>query len=277
MAGHRSPRGRRAFESGSIPATELIARAAAPKGPTLRTSVLATAAAVGAVATGTFSAFVPTFAEEVAPQASADEAPKLNAALAASSAALISPAVDPGIAAGPRAIGSLAPVVYPVDESDGFAAADDHLARLGKGADLAAQLAEQLAREQAEREEQARLDERIAKGGVDGWIAEALDILDLPQDLAPGVKNIIMKESGGNPRAINDWDSNARAGRPSQGLMQTIPSTFDHYVHPSLADRPITDPVANITAGVSYMIDRYGVDTLEQGGRTNSSGGYTGY
>ncbi|WP_214402485.1 transglycosylase SLT domain-containing protein [Pseudonocardia lacus] len=238
--------------------------------------MLATAAAVGAVATGTFSAFVPTFAEDVAPQANADEAPKLNAALAASSAALIAPVVD-AAEPGPTTIGSLAPVVYEIGESDGFSAADEHLARLGKGADLAQQLAEQLAREQAEREEQARLDRIIAEGGVDGWIAEALDILDLPQDLAPGVKNVIMKESGGNPRAINNWDSNARAGTPSQGLMQTIPSTFDHYVDPSLADRPITDPVANITAGVNYMIDRYGVDTLEKGGRTNASGGYTGY
>ncbi|MCO1661061.1 transglycosylase SLT domain-containing protein [Pseudonocardia humida] len=238
--------------------------------------MLASAAAVGAVATGTFSAFVPALTE-AAPTAGAEEAPKLNAALAASSATLRAPVVDPGAAPGPMTIGSLAPVAFEISESDGFAAADDHLARLGKGADLAQQLAEQLAREQAEREEQARLDELISKGGVDAWIAEALDVLDLPQDLAPGVKNIIMKESGGNPRAINNWDSNARAGRPSQGLMQTIPSTFDHYVDPSLADRPITDPVANITAGVNYMIDRYGVDTLEAGGRTNSSGGYTGY
>jgi hypothetical protein len=276
LAGHRSPRGRRAQGSGSIPATQLIARGSAPKGPRLRTSVLASAAAVGAVATGTFSAFVPALGDIAAPTASADEAPKLNAALAASSSTLLTP-IDTAAISGPTTIGSLAPVVYDIGESDGFAAADEHLARLGKGADLAQQLAEQLAREEAERAEQARLDELISKGGVDAWIAEALDVLDLPQDLAPGVKNIIMKESGGNPRAINNWDSNARAGTPSQGLMQTIPSTFRHYVDPSLSDRSITDPVANITAGVNYMIDRYGVDTLEAGGRTNSSGGYTGY
>jgi SLT domain-containing protein len=59
--------------------------------------------------------------------------------------------------------------------------------------------------------------------------------------------------------------------------MQTIPSTFRHYVDPSLADRPITDPVANITAGVNYMIDQYGIKTLQAGGRTNSSGDYVGY
>jgi S-adenosylmethionine:tRNA ribosyltransferase-isomerase len=271
VAGHRSPRGRRAQgTAGSIPATQLTARASGPKGPTVRTSVLASAAAVGAVATGTFSALVPALAQGADPVV---DGAGVTATLAASSSAL---AAEAGTEAAAGILGALQPVTYGVS-SEGFAAADDHLARLGKGADLAQQLAEQLAREQAERAEQARLDALIAEGGVDGWVAEALDVLDLPQDLAPGVKNVIMKESGGNPRAINDWDSNARAGTPSQGLMQTIPSTFRHYVDPSLADRPITDPVANITAGVNYMIDRYGVDTLEAGGRTDSAGNYTGY
>ncbi len=86
-----------------------------------------------------------------------------------------------------------------------------------------------------------------------------------------------MAESGGNPRAVNTWDSNARRGTPSQGLMQTIPSTYRHYVHPDVADRPITDPVANITAGVRYMIDNYGAGTLAAGGRSNAPGGYVGY
>ena len=86
-----------------------------------------------------------------------------------------------------------------------------------------------------------------------------------------------MAESGGNPRAINNWDSNARRGTPSQGLMQTIPVTFRKYVHPELADRPITDPVANITAGVRYMIENYGLSTLQAGGRSNSAGEYVGY
>lgn len=101
--------------------------------------------------------------------------------------------------------------------------------------------------------------------------------MNLPQDLAPGVKQIIMSESGGNPRAINNWDSNARRGTPSQGLMQTIPSTFRAYVHPQVAGRPISDPVANITAGVRYMIDRYGMDTVRAGGRSSAAGNYLGY
>jgi hypothetical protein len=270
VAGHRSPRGRRAYaSSGPVSATQLIARSNAPAAPRLRTSVLASAAAVGAVATGTRSALGPALSD-AAPAASADEA-HIGTALAASTAALPAVAVD---AAGASA--ALVPVTYGMS-SDGFAAADTHLAMLGKGADLAKQAADRLAAEQARQAEKQRLDELISKGGVDSWVAQALDVLDLPSNLAPSVKKIIMKESGGNPRAINNWDSNARAGNPSQGLMQTIPSTFRHYVDPSLAGRPITDPVANITAGVNYMIDQYGIKTLQAGGRTNSSGDYVGY
>jgi soluble lytic murein transglycosylase-like protein len=118
----------------------------------------------------------------------------------------------------------------------------------------------------------------LAGGGdLDDWINVALVKLDLPTSYAPGVKKIIMKESRGNPHAVNRWDSNALAGRPSQGLMQTIPSTFRAYVLPELAHLPITNPVANITAGLRYMIANYGESTVRGGGRSGSDGGYIGY
>ncbi|MPZ66265.1 MAG: transglycosylase SLT domain-containing protein [Pseudonocardiaceae bacterium] len=112
---------------------------------------------------------------------------------------------------------------------------------------------------------------------LDGWIAQALGLMGLPQTLAPGVKEIIMQESRGDPDAINDWDSNATAGTPSQGLMQVIAPTFENSVLPSLADESITDPVANITAGVRTMIANHGVGVLYQGGRRDSAGNYMGY
>jgi Transglycosylase SLT domain len=112
---------------------------------------------------------------------------------------------------------------------------------------------------------------------LDGWIAKALGLMGLPQALAPGVKSIIMHESGGNPNAINTWDSNAAAGTPSQGLMQTIPSTFRACVLPSLADRSITDPVANITAGLRSMIAHHGISAVMNGGRRDAHGNYIGY
>lgn len=43
------------------------------------------------------------------------------------------------------------------------------------------------------------------------------------------VKAVIQHESGGNSSVVNNWDSNARAGHPSKGVLQFIQSTFDAY------------------------------------------------
>jgi soluble lytic murein transglycosylase-like protein len=265
LAGHRSPDGRRVRVAvRSAPARHRSADAPAPTGPSLRTAVLATAAAVGAVATGTFTALVPTPAAGTAPSAAADEALVTTTLAAnATTAMTLTPAHSGSMAA-------LLPVSAMSDGGDGFAAADQHLALLDK----AATLAQKLADEQADRR---TADAAVGRGGLDGWIAQALQVLDMPQSYSPGLKKIILAESGGNPHAINTWDSNARRGTPSRGLMQTIPSTYRHYVHPDLADRPITDPVANITAGTRYMIDNYGIGTLQAGGRKGMAGGYVGY
>ena len=253
-----------------VPSRHRSANRPAPSGPSLRTTVLATSAALGAVATGTFTALVPSPDDGVAPTAAADEAP-VTAVLAAHT---IDTTDTASIAPAQAGAAVLLPVAALTTEHHETApAGDHHLARLDKATTLAAKLVEQHARES----ERARVRELLARGGVDAWIAQALQIVDLPQSYAPGVKKIIMAESGGNPRAINNWDSNARRGTPSQGLMQTIPSTYRHYVHPDVAHRPITDPVANITAGVRYMVDNYGVGTLRAGGRSNGRGGYIGY
>lgn len=42
----------------------------------------------------------------------------------------------------------------------------------------------------------------------------------------------IQTESGGSKTIVNHWDSNARAGHPSQGLLQFIPSTFYSWADP---------------------------------------------
>ncbi|MFD7336672.1 hypothetical protein ACFV98_11795 [Streptomyces violascens] len=64
-------------------------------------------------------------------------------------------------------------------------------------------------------------------------------------------------ESGGNPNAVNNWDSNAKAGYPSKGLLQTILGTFNAYAGPYKSLGQL-DPLASIYAGVNYAIDRYG-------------------
>src|SRR5690242_7118335 len=88
-------------------------------------------------------------------------------------------------------------------------------------------------------------------------VRTVLAMLGAPVDALAPVLTRIRMESGGNPNAINLWDSNAKAGHPSQGLMQTIPSTFDAYAGP-LRSRGILDPLANIYAGVNYAMHRYG-------------------
>jgi SLT domain-containing protein len=59
--------------------------------------------------------------------------------------------------------------------------------------------------------------------------------------------------------------------------MQTIPSTFRACVLPSLAGHSITDPVANITAGIRSMIAHHGISAVMNGGRRDAHGNYIGY
>ncbi len=94
---------------------------------------------------------------------------------------------------------------------------------------------------------------------LDGWIRNALDIMG--QNGIPGsydgIYRNIMRESSGNPLAINNWDSNAAAGTPSKGLLQVIDPTFAAYHVPGTVFDPY-DPVANIVAACNYAAARYG-------------------
>jgi hypothetical protein len=49
---------------------------------------------------------------------------------------------------------------------------------------------------------------------------------------------IAEKESGYDPGAVNDWDSNAKKGVPSKGLMQFIEPTFDSYAKDAREAKP---------------------------------------
>lgn len=113
------------------------------------------------------------------------------------------------------------------------------------------------------------------------WIQEAIQALrakgyDISDSDAAIISMIIDKESGGNPHAINLWDSNAAAGIPSKGLMQTIDPTFNSYKLPGHDD--IWNPVDNIIAGTRYAIERYGSLSNVPGIAAMSRGeGYVGY
>jgi len=93
-----------------------------------------------------------------------------------------------------------------------------------------------------------------AGGDVASWIRQAMAAEGVGMENFSHLMEIAMNESGGNPGAINNWDSNAMAGTPSKGLMQTIQSTFDAY-NPG---GNIWNPIDNARAAIRYMIDRYG-------------------
>lgn len=57
--------------------------------------------------------------------------------------------------------------------------------------------------------------------------------VDLTDEGLKAVLYRIQLESGGNQSVVNNWDSNARAGHPSRGLIQYIPSTFASYMMPN--------------------------------------------
>ncbi|MFD4542020.1 transglycosylase SLT domain-containing protein [Streptomyces bauhiniae] len=98
-----------------------------------------------------------------------------------------------------------------------------------------------------------------ASGNLDSWIKQSLAVMKakhIPGSY-DGLKRNIMRESGGNPNAQNNWDVNAQKGSPSKGLLQVIDPTFKTY-HVAGTAHSVTDPVANITAAANYAAQRYG-------------------
>lgn len=113
-----------------------------------------------------------------------------------------------------------------------------------------------------------------AGAGVQQWagtVLKALQMLGLPASLLGNVLYQMQTESGGNPNAINLWDSNAAAGMPSQGLMQVIPPTFARW-HVAGTSFNILDPLANIAAAINYSA--HGAGFGSGAGQMGSGHGY---
>ncbi|MFJ8828249.1 transglycosylase SLT domain-containing protein [Streptomyces sp. NPDC102467] len=114
-------------------------------------------------------------------------------------------------------------------------------------------------REVKEAASRAAARQPVYANNLDGWIKQSLDIMKSKG--IPGTYNglysNIMRESTGNPSAMNGWDVNAQNGTPSIGLLQVIQPTFDAY-HVDGTSSDIYNPVANITAAANYAADKYG-------------------
>ena len=96
--------------------------------------------------------------------------------------------------------------------------------------------------------------------GVAQWgstVSKVLGMLGLPASYRDMWLRQIATESGGNRFAINLTDSNAAAGHPSKGLLQTIDSTFNAYAGP-FRGLGIWSGFANTYAAINYALHRYG-------------------
>ncbi|MCD9900904.1 LysM peptidoglycan-binding domain-containing protein [Streptomyces sp. MT29] len=136
-------------------------------------------------------------------------------------------------------------------------------AKAGKAAKAAPAAERTATAERADRSERTTAAPAAAPAtytnDLDGWIKESLAVMaqhGIPGSYE-GIHRNIIRESSGNPNAINNWDSNAVKGTPSKGLLQVIDPTFQAYHVPGTSTDSY-DPVANITAACNYAADRYG-------------------
>ncbi|WP_366203964.1 transglycosylase SLT domain-containing protein [Bacillus safensis] len=111
---------------------------------------------------------------------------------------------------------------------------------------------------------------------VKQWLMAAIMATGTSMSWLPGLMTIAQNESHGDPRAINLWDSNAKKGTPSKGLMQTIGTTFNANKGKGMND--IWNPIHNAVAAINYIKGRYGTVFNTPGLRSMRRGGpYKGY
>ncbi|GBD74020.1 putative uncharacterized protein [Tetragenococcus halophilus subsp. halophilus] len=95
--------------------------------------------------------------------------------------------------------------------------------------------------------------------GVGRWKKTAIKALKMTGDYTKSNLSALMAqmkaESNGNPKAVNNWDSNAARGTPSKGLMQVIQPTFDSYKMKGHGN--IYNALDNILAAIRYTKANY--------------------
>ncbi|OBJ75250.1 transglycosylase [Mycobacterium marseillense] len=135
-----------------------------------------------------------------------------------------------------------------------------HIARSRRRARL---LALRLRRLHYPRRRSMHRNQAAGRPAVLAAIRKALDIKGIHDPAARarwerGMDLVARRESNYNANAINDWDSNAARGTPSQGAWQFIAPTFAAYHQPGTS-RDIHNLVAQACAFINYAMGRYGV------------------
>ncbi len=98
-----------------------------------------------------------------------------------------------------------------------------------------------------------------SSGSVGQWVSQALSQFGagISSEWGNIMTSLAMRESGGNPNAVNPQGVQYYANNPNSiehamGLMQMMPSTFGAYGSGS-----ILNPVNNISAAMQYILSRY--------------------
>ncbi|MDY5628846.1 tape measure protein [Limosilactobacillus coleohominis] len=128
-----------------------------------------------------------------------------------------------------------------------------------------------------------RQEEKLDEVGGNGPISASLirrAAHKMKVDVSAGdiqkIMNVIMHESRGQAHAINNWDSNAKAGTPSKGILQFIEPTFRSYAMPGHTN--IWSPYDQLLAMFNDSTWRSDLHTGgwgPTGGRRFANGGWT--
>lgn len=115
----------------------------------------------------------------------------------------------------------------------------------------------------------------ISGSGAERWrpyVIDALEANELKSNKSMQDKVIkqIKSESGGDPKAINNTDINAKNGTPSKGLLQVIDPTFNK--HKFSGHSNIWNGYDNMLAAIHYAKGRYGNTLMNKKGMGMGSG-----
>ncbi|NQU35987.1 MAG: transglycosylase SLT domain-containing protein [Actinobacteria bacterium] len=99
---------------------------------------------------------------------------------------------------------------------------------------------------------------------VTRWANIVVAVMDehkIPRKYLPGILAQIKQESNGNPKSVNNYDSNAAAGTPSMGLLQVIAPTYQTHAKPGFKNlRYQAVPYTNIWSALRYVKKSYGMN-----------------
>lgn len=113
-------------------------------------------------------------------------------------------------------------------------------------------------------------------GAFDQWWRQAVAINPAMAPYKAIAATVAKNESNFNPAVMNNWDSNAKAGHPSGGLMQFIRPTFTANKWPGYGNW--LGAVDQLLAWWNYVNRRYGGPMNIPGIKSLASGGrYVGY